>query len=75
MYRIGLSTLLINKNQDKWKMDHDKNYNFFEVENTLILDLFINLLLLQQDKQYQEKFHWFKIDYFSNPFLMSKRNI
>ena len=45
------------KDQDKWKMDHDKNYNFFEVENTLILDLFINLLLLQQDKQYQEKFH------------------
>ena len=57
------------------EMDHDKNYNFFEVENTLILDLFINLLLLQQDKQYQENCHWFKIDYFSNPFLMSKRNI
>ena len=74
VYRIGLSTLLI-KNQDKWKMDHDKNYNFFEVENTLILDLFMNLLLLQQDKQYQEKFHWFQIDYFSSPFLMSINNI
>ena len=59
-------------------MDHDKNYNFFEVENTLILDLFIKLLytlLLRQDKQYQEKFHWFKVAYFSNPFLMSINNI
>ena len=50
------------------EMDHDKNYNFFEVENTLILDLFINLLLLQQDKQYQETFHCLQIDYFKTLF-------
>ena len=50
------------------EMDHDKNYNFFEVENTLILDLFINLQLLQQDQQYQEKCPCLEIDYFKTLF-------